>query len=220
MVEVDRPDRKSRRFDSKSDPIDAEAAARAALAQVRTGTPKQRGGPVDALRTLRIARRSAVQHRATVMRQLEALLVTAPDGLPAQLRNLSDAALIRTCPAVRPAVGDPLEIAVAKPLIASNVALRSLARHYQQLTADIAELDALLEPLVAALNPTLPTRPGIGVDAAGQLLVTAGDNPERLQHEAAFAALTGTSPVPASSGRTTRHRLNAEATATPTAPCT
>jgi len=208
LVEVDRPDRKSRRFDGKSDPIDAEAAARAALAQVRTGTPKQRGGPVDALRTLRVARRSAVQHRATVMRQVKALLVTAPDGLRAQLRDLSDAALIRTCAALRPAVADPLEVAVAEPLVASKVALRSLARRYQDLTTDIAELDALLEPLVAALNPTLLTRPGVGVDAAGQLLVTAGDNPERLRHEAAFAALTGTNPVPASSGRTQRHRLN------------
>lgn len=208
LIEVDRPDRKSRRFAGKSDPLDAVAAARAALGHVQTGTPKQRGGPVDALRTLRVARRSAVQHRATVMRQLKALIVTAPDGLRTQLRELPDAALIRTCAALRPAVGDPLDVAVAEPAVASKVAVRSLARRHQQLTQDIAELDELLAPLVAALNPTLLSRPGIGVDAAGQLLVTAGDNPDRLRSEAAFAALTGTSPVPASSGRTTRHRLN------------
>ena len=208
LVEIDRPDRKSRRFAGKSDPLDAVAAARAALGQVQTGTPKQRGGPIDALRTVRVARRSAVQHRATVMRQLKALIVTAPDSLRGQLRDLPDGALIRTCAALRPAVGDPLDVAVAEPLVASKVALRSLARRYQQLTEDIAELDELQTPLVAALNPTLLTRCGIAVDAAGQLLVTAGDNPDRLTNEAAFAALTGTSPVPASSGRTQRHRLN------------
>ena len=208
LIEVDRPDRKSRRFAGKSDPLDAVAAARAALGQVQTGTPTQRGGPIDALRALRVARRSAVQHRATVMRQLKALLVTAPAALREQLRDLPDAALVRTCAALRPAVGDPLDVAVAEPATASKVALRSLARRYQQLTTDIHELDALLAPLVAALNPDLLARQGVGVDGAGQLLVTAGDNPARIHSEAAFAALTGTSPVPASSGRTQRHRLN------------
>lgn len=208
LVEVDRPDRKSRRFAGKSDPIDAEAAARAALAQVRTGQPKQRGGTVDALRALRIARRSAVQHRADVMRQLKAIVVTAPDVLRAQLRALPDTALIRTCAALRPAVGDPLDVAVAEPLIAAKVALRSLARRWQALTGDITELDQLITPLVAALNPALLGRNGVGVDTAGQLLVTAGNNAHRLHSEAAAAALTGTCPVPASSGKTQRHRLN------------
>ena len=155
LVEVDRPDRRSRRFAGKSDPLDAVSAARAALGRVQTGTPKRRGGPIDALRTLRVARRSAVQHRATVMRQLKALLITAPEELRGQLRTLPDRALIRTCAALRPAVGDPLDIAVTEPVIASKVALRSLARRYQQLTTDIDELDALLTPLVAALSPDL-----------------------------------------------------------------
>jgi transposase len=208
LVEVDRPDRKSRRFAGKSDPLDAEAAARSALAQVRTGTPKQRGGPVDALRTLRVARRSAMQHRADVMRQLKALLVTAPEQLRAQLRDLPDASLLRTCAALRPQVGDPLDIAVAEPLTASKVGLRSLARRWQALTEDLTELDAVITPLVAALNPTLLARNGVGADTAGQLLVTAGNNPDRLHSESALAALTGTCPVPASSGRTQRHRLN------------
>ena len=208
LVEVDRPDRKSRRFAGKSDPLDAEAAARAALAQVRTGTPKQRGGPVDALRTLRVARRSAMQHRADVMRQLKALLVTAPEQLRAQLRDLPDAALIRTCAGLRPQTGDPLDVAVAEPLIAAKVSLRSLARRWQALTEDMTELDALLTPLIAALNPALLARNGVGTDTAGQLLVTAGNNPARLHSESALAALTGTCPVPASSGRTQRHRLN------------
>jgi transposase len=208
LVEVDRPDRKRRRFDGKSDPIDAEAAARAALAQVRTGQPKQRGGSIDALRTLRVARRSAVQHRADVMRQLKALIVTAPEILRAQLRTLPDAALIRTCAALRPGVGDPHDVAVAEPLIATKVALRALARRWQSLTEEISDLEDLITPLVAALNPDLLARQGVGVDTAGQLLVTAGNNADRLCSEAAVAALTGTCPVPASSGKTRRHRLN------------
>jgi transposase len=208
LVEVDRPDRKSRRLHGKSDPLDAEAAARAALGQVRTGQPKQRGGSVDALRTLRVARRSAVQHRADVMRQLKAVLVTAPEALRAQLRNLPDAALIGTCAALRPAVGDPLNVAVAEPLIAVKVTLRTLARRWQALTAEVNELEELITPLVAALNPDLLARRGVGIDTAGQLLTTAGNNADRLHSEAATAALTGTCPVPASSGKTRRHRLN------------
>jgi transposase len=143
LVEVDRPDRKSRRFAGKSDPLDAEAAARAALARVRTGVPKQRGGPVDALRALRVARRSAVQHRADVMRQLKALIVTAPDTLLAQLRPLPDATLIRTCAGLRPNLGDPLDVAVAEPAVATKVALRALARRWQTLTVEITDLDTL-----------------------------------------------------------------------------
>src|SRR5918993_41343 len=160
LVEVDRPDRKSRRFAGKSDPLDAQAAARAALGRVRTGQPRQRGGPVDALRPLRVARRSAVQHRADVLRQLKALIVTAPEQLRTQLRALPDAALIRTCAALRPALGDPLDVAVADPAIATKVSLRVLARRWQAHTTELAELDTLILPLVAALNPDLLARHG------------------------------------------------------------
>lgn len=209
LVEVDRPDRKTRRFQGKSDPIDAVAAARAALAQVAAGIPKERGGPVDGLRALRVARRDAVDARAQVTRRIKALVVTAPDRLRTSLQDLPDRVLIATCAGLRPAVGDPLEVRVADPTTASKVALRSLARRHEQLTADIAELDTLLTPLVAALAPVLLASNGVGTDVAGQLLVTVGDNPDRLRSESAFAALTGTSPIPASSGKTTgRHRLN------------
>ena len=209
LIEVDRPDRKTRRFQGKSDPIDAVAAARAALAGIRTGTPKRRGGAIDALRTLRVARRDAVDARATVMRRIKALLVTAPEQLRSVLRPLPDRELISTCAALRPAVGDPLDLAAAEPRTAAKVALRSLAGRYQQLSQDITELDTLLGPLVAALAPGLLAKQGVGIDTAGQLLVTAGENPERLRSEAAFAALTGVSPIPASSGKTSgRHRLN------------
>lgn len=199
MVEVDRPDRKTRRFAGKSDPIDAEAAARAALAGRRTGTPKQRDGQVEALRALRVARRSAVAQRADCIRRIKTLIVTAPEPL----RALPDRQLQATCAAFRPnthAAGDPEQ--------AAKIALRSLARRHGALTTEIADLDAIIEPLVAAINPALLDLNGVGPDVAGQLLVTAGQNTDRIHSEAAFAMLCGAAPIPASSGKTHRHRLN------------
>jgi transposase len=203
LVEVDRPDRKARRWQGKSDPVDAEAAARAALGRVRTGTPKRRDGRVEALRVLRVARRCAVAHRADLQRTLKMLLVTAPEQLRAALRDLPTRQLLQTCAALRP---DPDQ--VDDPTTAAKVALRSLAHQHRQLTTEIGELDALIAPLVKRINPELLATAGIGADVAGQLLVTAGENTDRLRSEAAFAMLCGAAPLPASSGKTTRHRLN------------
>jgi transposase len=203
VIEVDRPDRKTRRFQGKSDPIDAIQAARAALAGQRTGIPKQRDGRVEALRNLRVVRRSAVEQRADTQRQMKTLIVTAPDALRTRLRSLSIKQLIATCANLRPAPAD-----AAAPAIAAEHALRSLARRHQQLTTEITDLDELLEPLVTAINPRLLAAHGVGPDTAGQLLVTAGENHDRLTSEAGFAMLCGAAPIPASSGRTTRHRLN------------
>jgi transposase len=203
MVEIDRPDRKMRRWQGKSDPVDAEAAARAAQAGRRTGTPKHRDGQVEALRVVRIARRSAVAQRADTQTRIKTLIVTAPDSLRAALRELTDRQLIDVCAAKRPdraTAGDPRTATV--------IALRSLARRHQQLTVEIDELDTLIAPLTETINPVLRALLGVGPDVAGQLLVTAGQNPERLRSEAAFAMLCGVAPLPASSGRTQRHRLN------------
>jgi transposase len=203
VIEVDRPNRKTRRFQGKSDPIDAIQAAKTALARERTGTPKQRDGRVEALRNLRVARRSAVDQRADAQRQIKALIVTAPDDLRAQLRGLAVKQLISTCANLRPDRTD-----VATPGTAAHIALRSLAHRHQQLATEIADLDELIEPLVAAINPALVAVNGVGADTAGQLLVTAGENHDRLTCEAAFAMLCGVAPIPASSGKTNRHRLN------------
>lgn len=204
VVEVDRPDRKTRRFDGKSDPIDADAAARAVLAGRATGTPKTRTGPVEAIRALRVARTSAVTDRAHAQTRIKALLVTAPDGLRAALGGLTATRLIAACAALRPdrtRAGDPEQ--------ATKIALRSLAHRHTQLTTEITGLDELLDDLVATVNPRLIAATGVGTDVAGQLLATAGDNPGRVHSEAAFAALCGVAPVPASSGKTSnRHRLN------------
>ena len=203
MVEVDRPDRKTRRFAGKSDPLDAEAAARAALAGVRTGSPKDRSGAVEALRNLRVARSSAVVQRADCQRQIKSLIVTTVEPLRAQLRDLKNSRLITTCAGLRP---DPARI--GDPQQAAKTALRSLARRHAALTEEIEELDKLIDPLVTAINPELMARNGVGADVAGQLLVTAGQNAERLHSEPAFAMLCGAAPIPASSGKTHRHRLN------------
>lgn len=203
VLEIDRPDRKARRWQGKSDPVDAEAAAKAALTGRRTGIPKQRDGHVEAIRALRIARRSAVDQRSDALRQIKNLIITAPEELRAALRALSDAKLIATCANQATQIEHP-----EQPAAATRIALRSLARRHQQLSTEINELEALIHPLVAATAPNLLALHGVGPEVAGQLLVTAGENPERLKSEAAFAMLCGAAPLPASSGRTHRHRLN------------
>jgi transposase len=202
VVEVDRPDRKTRRAQGKSDPVDAYAAALAALSGRAAGIPKSRDGKVEAIRALRVTRRSAVKARTQAINQVRALLLTGPAELREQLRNLSTGRLIDTCARMRPA-GD-----LADPVVATKAALRRLARRHQQLSEEIRELDAELAPLVTATAPELLALPGVGIHVAGQLLTTAGDNPDRLHSEAAFAHLCGVAPIPASSGRTHRHRLN------------
>jgi transposase len=202
-VEIDRPDRKSRHRHGKSDPVDAEAAARAALARTSTGAPKHHEGQVEALRALRVARRGAIRHRSDLQRQIKALIITAPEPLRTALRDLPVTQLITTC-----ATSRPDRRSAHDPATATKIALRSLARRHQHLRADIADLDELLAPLVHAINPKLLEVNGVGVDVAGQLLVTAGHNSDRLHSEAAFAKLCGVAPMPASSGQTNRHRLS------------
>ncbi|WSU86790.1 IS110 family transposase (plasmid) [Streptomyces globisporus] len=203
VVEIDRPDRKTRRWQGKSDPVDAEAAARAALAERRTGIPKFRDGRVEALRALRVARRSAVQQRADVTRQIKTLIITAPEGVRTMLRHLKDKDLLTICAGFRPSLDQ-----AGDPITATKIALRSLARRHRDLGQEIDELDELIAPFTQEINPALTDLNGVGPDVAGQLLVTAGDNPDRLRSEAAFAMLCGVAPLPASSGRTHRHRLN------------
>jgi transposase len=200
-VEVNRPDRSMRRRRGKSDPIDAQAAARATLAGVAATAPKTREGQVEMIRVLRVARRGAMKARVAAAEQLYGVLYSAPEELRQPLLGLKTKALVNACAALRPGP-------VTSTTAATKAALRILARRWQQLQAELTQLDAQLQELVSAVAPTLVALPGVGVDTAGQLLVTAGDNPQRLRGEAAFAHLCGVSPIPASSGRTHRHRLN------------
>jgi transposase len=203
VLEVDRPDRVDRRRRGKDDELDAINAARAALHQQRTCEPKSRDGAVEALRVLRVTRASAVRARRHVLQLLRMTLVSAPDELREQVRDLSRMRLIRACAAWRPDTAR-----TGTPLTAHRIALRTQSRRYLALSEEIAGLDALIDPLVADLAPRLLDRPGIGTEIAGQLLVTAGDNPDRMRSESAFAMLCGVAPLPASSGKVTRHRLN------------
>jgi transposase len=208
VIEVERPhrhDRQARRRRGKSDPLDAEAAARAVQAGTVSGQPKDGDGQVEMIRTLRLARQSAMKARTQAANQLHALVVTAPDDLRARLRPLPMAELITLVAAFRPV---RTGAALGTPSAATKLALKGLAIRYRQLSAEIDALDVHLEHLVSTAAPALLAVKGVGTDIAGALLVAAGDNPERLRSEAAFASLCGVAPIPASSGKTNRHRLS------------
>lgn len=201
VVEVDRPNRQHRRRHGKSDPADAQAAARAALSGDATGVPKSRDGTIESIRALRVARRSALKARTQAGNQLYALVVTAPDDLRNQLRGLSTRALAHQAARFRPNDANT-------PTGGIKTALRSIARRWVNLDAEITELNGVLDTLVADVAPQLIARHGVGTETAAALLIAAGDNPDRLHNEASFAALCGASPIDASSGRQQRHRLN------------
>jgi transposase len=202
VVEVDRPNRQHRRRHGKSDPADALAAARAALNGEATSIPKTKTGPVECIRVLRVARTSAVKARSQAANQLHSLLVTAPSELRDRFRGVPAAQIALSAAAFRPS-RDLDDVTTA-----TKFALREIARRWTALDDEITRLDAHLDQLVTATAPDLVDRPGLGTDTAGALLVAAGDNPERLRTEAAFAALCGASPIDASSGQQRRHRLN------------
>jgi transposase len=219
VVEVDRPDRKARRDQGKSDPIDAYAVARAAAGGRASGTPKSRTGDVESVRALRVARNGAIRARAKALTQLKALIVTAPEALRTRLDGLDGDRLIGSCARLRPARDEPAAPSphakraprpgrLVDPTAATKRALAGIAGRAQRLDVELAELDGDLHVLLTPLAPTLLGLMGVGLDVAGRLLATTGDNPDRLHGEAAFAHLCGAAPIPASSGKTTRHRLN------------
>jgi transposase len=141
--------------------------------------------------------------KIATINQLHALVVSAPDELREAFVGLTTMAKVRKAAALRPGPR------VGSVEAATKLALKKLARRYLALVEEIAELDAHLEPLVRATAPALVAQLGIGVQSAAQLLVTAGDNPERLRSEGSFAHLCGVAPLPATSGkRVDRHRLN------------
>ncbi len=203
VLEVTGPDKAQRRGRGKDDAIDAVAAALAALHGKRVSIAKTRDGRIEALRVLRTTRQTAVKARRAALQQRHNTIIAAPDPVRDQWRGRSRMQLIRGLAASRPEV-----TAFRDPAAATRIALRSLARRILELSDEIAELDELIRALVQELAPQLLERVGIGVEIAGQLLVTAGDNPERLASEASFAMLCGSAPLPASSGKTKRHRLN------------
>ena len=195
VVEVDRPNRQRRRLKGKSDPQDAISAAHAAQSGNAAGEAKARDGNVESMRVLRVARSSARKGRTQALNQMRNLVSTAPDPIRAELRGLSVFDLLERASAYRPG---------AKRAIVSltKYSLRMLARRALTLEEEISEIDAILKPLVKETAPELVATLGIGTDAASALLVAAGDDPERLRNEAAFAHLCGASPLDARAART------------------
>jgi transposase len=200
VAEVIRPDRAARRRQGKSDPLDAYAAARAVLAGYGLAVPKdERTG---ALRAVLTARRGAVKARTAALNQIKAMLITAPAGLRERYRRHTPTLLIRALARCRPTAQiDPTTIAVL-------IGCKALAQRAEFLDRQIKELSSELDTMVSATNPGLRAAYGVGADTAAQLIITAGTNPHRLRNQAAFAMLCGAAPIPASSGKTTRHRLS------------
>lgn len=203
VIEVDRPNRQRRRRKGKSDTIDAISAGRAVLGGDAAATPKTGDGAVESLRLLRVAHRSAVRARTQAANQIHAVIDTGPNEIRARLRKDSLTTLCSVLARSRPGA------ALSDPVTAAKTALRSLARRWLALGEEIDELNAQITALThIAAPPALLAEFGVGIDVAGALLVTVGDNPERINSEASFAALCGVSAIDASSGRQQRHRLN------------
>lgn len=202
VLEAPRPDRQRRRRHGKSDPVDAVSAALAALGGEDCGLPKGGDGPAESIRALRAARGGAVKARTQAGNQLRDLAVTAPAPLRAQLAGLRTPRLARAAAAFT--CGDP-----AGPAEGTKAAMASIAARWLALDAEVTRLDAALEQLVTRIAaPGYLARPGVGYLSASALIAAAGDNPDRITTEAAFAALCGASTVDCSSGKQQRHRLN------------
>jgi transposase len=201
VVELDRPKRPARKAGAKSDPIDAERAARDALARGRLAQPKT--GPERAALQMRLtARRAAVVAATDAQRQLLAMVITAPEVVRARFRGQSTRAMLATAARLRPATtGGDVEVRTALTV------LRDLARRSRALEAEAAGHEAEIRTIVRSWRPDLLELTGVGPIVAAAVL-TAWSHPGRCRTDAAFAMLAGTPPIPASSGKTVRYRLN------------
>ena len=201
VVEVDRSDRQDRRRQGKSDSLDAVSAARAAQSGRARGASRGRDGAVEAIRALMADGRSAAGERTQTNGQARALVLTGPDDLRARFTGHTAAALVAELASLRPRPGSTVGYA-------TRIALRELGRRAQFLDGQLVRLDELIVPLVTARAPGLLAVYGAGPRTAALLLIAAGDHPGRLRSEAAWAHLCGVAPIPASSGKVARHRLN------------
>jgi transposase len=212
VIEVNRPNRVARRMDGKSDRLDAENIARAVLGRTSTAIPKSKSGMVEVIRTLRVTRTSAVKARTQAFNNLFGVMIGAPSPLRDDLVDLTKRTLVNRCLRLRPETDDLATLASDPDrllLAGVKMALRDLARRWKALDTEIKSLNQQIAAMVSLAAPELVELFGVGTELAGQFLVTAGDNPDRIRNEAAFAKLCGVAPQPASSGRTTgRHRLS------------
>ena len=201
VFEINRPDRSMPRFRGKSDPTDAESAARTVLSGNVCAIPKLHSGAAEAMRIVSVARRSAVKARTQAINQIRALLISAPDNIRSKLWKSKPAECVNSCAYLR----TPGE---SSWLVTLATTLRLLAKRWLSLTEELKELDKTLEQLTKRGAKRMPEQFGIGPQTAATLLAVAGDNPERLRNEAALASLFGVNPLEASSGKTVHHQLN------------
>jgi transposase len=200
VIEVNAPDKATRRR-GKTDTLDAEAAARAVLSGRANGSAKAGDGPVEMLRMFKLAKASAIKARSQTINQLKAVLVAADPALREALSGLTNTMLVRRCAQLEATT--PADVTSA-----AVYTLRLLARRILELTKEIGDLVRHITDTITRHCPRLLTRRGVGPDNAAALLIAAGDNPNLLRSEASFAALCGVNPLEASSGKTSRRRLN------------
>lgn len=203
VIEVNQPHPHARRRRGKTDTIDAELAARKVLSGEATGLAKNRDGRIEAIRNLSVARNSAVKSRVAAVMQLASVIVTAPAEVRETIPGRGLTAKARHC-----ATLEANTDRIGEPVHAARFALRSLGRRIAMLDAEIKALDEQLAVLVHDVAPSTIALIGIGVQHAAQLLTSAGENIDRFPNERAFAHLCGVHPIPATSGKTIRHRLN------------
>jgi transposase len=213
VLEVNRPNRAARRLKGKSDPLDAYQAAQSVLDGRTKSIPKAKDGPVESLRILRAGRTSAVKARTAAINQIKGLLVSAPDKLRAKFRGLGTSAMITALHRTRPSGH------LADPEYVCLLTLKALATRCHSLADEIATADSALHEILDTYAPMLCDLPGVGTEVASQLLVTVGDNADRLGNEAKFAALVGVAPYPHPRAKQPVTDSAEAATATPTTPC-
>jgi transposase len=197
VYEVERPKRRERPR-GKNDLLDAARAAGRLLSGQGLSGVRGGGQAREDLRLLLLERRSALRAQTAALNQLHALVLTGPAELRERLDGLHGDKLVRRCLRLRST--DDRDRSLVS-------VLRRLARRATLLAAELDQLEAELNPIVATLVPELLQQCGVGPISAAQLVVSSGD-PHRMRNEASFAALAGTSPVEASSGPIRRHRLN------------
>jgi transposase len=212
VVEVNKPNRQARHMEGKSDRLDAEQIARSVLASTGVATPKTKAGPVEVIRTLRVARGSAIRARTQAFNNLFGTMIAAPSPVRDELVKLTKRTFVNRCLALEPETEDLLDL-LDEPdrlvLASVQLTLRNMARRWKALDAEVKELSRQIDSIVPRVAPELVGLFGVSSELAGQFLVTVGDNGERIRNEAAFAKLCGVSPKPASSGQKSgRHRLN------------
>ncbi len=203
VIEINCPNRQLRRRYGKSDPSDAISAAKSVINGDATAKSKSKDGAVESLRMIKMALRSALNSRTQAANQIHSIIDVGPDELREQLRHKSIVEVCKLMSRCRPNSN------TANPTTAAKIVLQTLAKRWLALTEEIKLLKAQQSELVQLVVPAaLQSAVGIGPDTAATLMITFGDNPERCRTESSFAALCGTSPKDASSGKRQRHRLN------------